>query len=66
MSVELWWNDTDRETHKYLGRTYFAIKIRMTSCVKTCCWSTSRSVLYHVLMSRTFSWTQGSRANEKD
>jgi len=26
MSVELWWNDTDRETPKYLGRTYSPIK----------------------------------------
>jgi len=26
MSVELWWNDSDRETPKYLGRTYSPIK----------------------------------------
>ena len=26
MSLELWWNDTDRETPKYLERTYSPIK----------------------------------------
>jgi hypothetical protein len=26
MSVELWWNDSDRENSKYLERTYSAIK----------------------------------------